>query len=415
MSRNSEPKGTAIPSGSRRDKKVLNASWGLFVFSIFSILLNNLTILFMSKILTLIIFCAFLLNGCTIEKKRYSSGYHTSWHSSKNREEKSDIIQSNYDNFYPLVSFKEIEKNNLKETTVINSSSNTSAKKNKSPKKKHAIRKLQNTELDSIPKDSINSATTENIQRSELAEKFLNDEKKLSFWQLVFGLSSTAGAAGISIFYYLENVLSSLLIVGGGLGMLVSIILVFIFLARRSNIKHEYRQALRRSSIGGQANNLENLNKEIKKLTIQKVLFGLGILTIVIPPFLIGIASLILFITKSKQRKRLIVERKQMTGKFVANDITEQNVQLPKDSASLKELQMVNTNRRIRRNALFATAMFFVSIIAYLIDVTDVGSFGFLIYPFPLTLLGIFLLTLIILVIKKKILSNQIQKKRGKS
>ena len=104
-----------------------------------------------------------------------------------------------------------------------------------------------------------------------------------------------------------------------------------------------------------------------------------------------------------------------MTGKFVANDILEQNVQLRKDSASLKELQMVNTNRRIRRNALFATAMFFVSIIAYLIDVTDVGSFGFLIYPFPLTLLGIFLLTLIILVIKKKILSNQIQKKRGKS
>ena len=232
---------------------------------------------------------------------------------------------------------------------------------------------------------------------------------------MVFGLSSTAGAAGISIFYYLENVLSSLLIVGGGLGMLVSIILVFIVLARRSNSKHEYRQALRRSSIGGQANNLENLNKEIKKITIQKILFGIGILSIVIPPFLIGIASLILFITKSRQRKRLIAERKQMTGKFVANDILEQNVQLRKDSASLKELQMVNTNRRIRRNALFATAMFFVSIIAYLIDVTDVGSFGFLIYPFPLTLLGIFLLTLIILVIKKKILSNQIQKKRGKS
>ena len=377
--------------------------------------MNTLTISFMSKILTLIIFCALLLNGCTIEKKRYSSGYHTSWHSSKNRENKSNLIQSNYDNFNPLVSLTEIEKNNLKETTEINSSTNKSAEKNKSLEKKYVLRKLQKTELDSIPKDSINSATTENNQSSELAENFLNDEKKLSLWQLVFGLSSTAAAAGISIFYYLENVLSSLLIVGGGLGMLVSIILVFTFLARRSNSKHEYRQAMRRGSIGGQTNNLKNLNKEIKKLTIQKILFGIGILTIVIPPFLFGIASLILFITKSKQRKRLIVERKQMTGKFVANDITQQNVQLPKDSASLKELQMVNTNRRIRRNALFATAMFFVSIIAYFIDVTDVGSFGFLIYPFPLTLLGIFLLTLIILVLKKKIISRQIRKQRNKS
>lgn len=356
-----------------------------------------------------------LFHGCTIEKKRYSSGYHTSWHSSKNREDKSNLIQSNYDNFNPLVSLTEIEQNNLKETTVTNSSSNQSAEKNKSPEKKHVLRKLQNTELDSIPKDSINSTTTESIQSSELAENFLNDEKKLSFWQLILGLSSAAAAAGISIFFYLENGLATGLMLGGALGMIVSIILVFIFLARRSNSKHEYRQALRRSSIGGQANNLENLNKEIKKLTIQKVLFGVGIATIIIPPFLIGIASLILFITKSKQRKRLIAERKQMMENSGANDITQQNIPLPKNSASLKELQMVNTNRRIARNGLFATVMFFVSILAYLIDVTDAGSFGFLLYPFPLALLGIFLLTLIILVLKKKILTKQIQKQPNKS
>lgn len=376
--------------------------------------MKTLNISAMPKILALIIVFALLFNGCTIEKKRYSKGYHTSWHLLKNREDNSNIIQSNHDNFNPIVSFKEIKKDNLKETTVIKSSSNNKTKKINLREKKYVLRNLRNTELDSIPKDSINSATTENIQRSELAENFLNDEKKLSFWQLIFGLSSTAGAAGISIFYYLENVLSSLLIVGGGLGMLVSIILVFIFLARRSNSKHEYRQALRRSSIGGQANNLENLNKEIKKLTIQKLLFGIGILTIVIPPFLIGIASLILFITKSRQRKLLIAERKQMTGKSGANDITQQNIQLPQDSPSLKELQMFNINRRIRRNAKFATAMFFVSIIAYLIDVTDIGMFGFLLYPFPLALLGIFLLTLTILVLKKEIFSKQIRKQHSK-
>jgi hypothetical protein len=54
---------------------------GLFYFqqSIFSILLNTLTISFMSKFITLAFLSALLFNGCTIEKRTYSNGYHTTW------------------------------------------------------------------------------------------------------------------------------------------------------------------------------------------------------------------------------------------------------------------------------------------------------------------------------------------------
>lgn len=370
----------------------------------------------MSKILTLIIFCALLLNGCTIEKKRYSSGYHTSWLSFKYRKEKNKPIIGNYQNINSHFSREETEINNSKETPVINSSSNESAEKNKSLEKKHILRKLQNTERDSIPKDSVLSATTDNIQLSELAENFLQAEKKLSFWQMIFGLSTATFAAGFSIFYYLENTLSSVLILTGGLGMGISLILSFIFLARRKKSKIEYIQALRRSSDFGHAENLRILNKEISKLTIQKILFAIGILTIIIPPFLLGIVSLLLLVSTSKQRKQLIEERRQMTGKSTELDTSQpQHAQLPPNYQSLKELQMVDINRRIRRNSIFAAAMFFISIIAYLIDYVDVGTYGFLLYPFPLTLLGIFLFTLLILVLKKKVFSKQIQKLSSKS
>ena len=54
---------------------------GLFYFqhSIFSLFLNNPTIAFMSKFITLAFLSALLFSGCTIEKRRYSNGYHTTW------------------------------------------------------------------------------------------------------------------------------------------------------------------------------------------------------------------------------------------------------------------------------------------------------------------------------------------------
>jgi len=308
------------------NQKIHHRSGTFFYFqqSIFSILLNTLTISSMPKILTLTIFCALLLNGCTIEKKRYSSGYHTSWNvqhlfpkgNNANQFQKEESKLS----FSP--------KLNSQNDNALRPTSSDSIQKQESGKQaqlsidsKHKKQHQTTSISDTVPETKKNESKMQNTV--ELFDQLQQDRRSIRFSWLSLLASLVVFIGGFAIWWQTESALSEALLSLGFLGLIASLILIIAFtILKNKHIKQSPQYYKKKNKDLTQFNTPQNpevhaaqlaeLNKEIKKDNIIRFIFLLPSILTLTYLFPIGLACLITFIVYTFQRKRLIVERNEM-------------------------------------------------------------------------------------------------------
>ena len=278
----------------------------------------------MPKILTLTIFCALLLNGCTIEKKRYSSGYHTTWNLQKYVPKKTTATHFKFEK----PSLLNITKSSVQMNDLDNDSSIDSIQKNKfsvlNPRNENSKTKkkqLSISNTDTVPE-------TKNTSQAEIKplEKYDQEEKdtrRLVFSWSALLLSIAAFFGSVVILAGSGNSIGLVLLGLGVVGAATSIILIIAFtIAKNKHVKqsklyyHKKNKDLTNFNTPQNtevlAARLAELNKEIKKQNIIRFVFLLPSLLTVTYLFPIGLACLITFIVYSIQRNRLIVERNEL-------------------------------------------------------------------------------------------------------
>ena len=339
---------------------------GLFYFqqSIFSILLNNLTILFMSKILTLIIFCALLLNGCTIEKKRYSNGYHTTWNVQKFIPKKTTATNFKSEKYSLLnIPKSEEDKNNRDDKASIdtiqknNVTTLTFGKVNSKIKKQHLS--ISNT-------DTVPETKSPNPTEVKSAEKYNQEEKDfkriLRSW-LSLAISTVAFFVSIPILVETDAGVAWALFGLGFVGVVVSIILIITYTIIKNKHLDQSHIYYKQDTVGTPianpnvprdqeeiASKVTDLNKKIKRYNIVRfTLLPLSILTFTYL-FLFGMASLVLFSIYTSKRKRLIAVKNNLLNiEPKTNPASKLNTQ---NTASLQE-KLEKLKKKMRINKIF--------------------------------------------------------------
>lgn len=297
----------------------------------------------MSKILTLIIFCALLLNGCTIEKKRYSSGYHTTWNVQKFIPKKTTATNFKSEKYRLLnIPKSEEDKNNPNDKT-----SSDSIQKNKTTllnfEKANSKIKKQHSSISNS--DTVPETKNPSLTKVKSAEKYNQEEKdfkrvKNSWLGFVFSLLTFIFS--IPIIMEADAIAAYVMLVLGMVGMAVSIILIIsytIIKNKHLNQSHLYYNENYKTAPQANPNvpknpemiaaRLAELNKKIKKHNTIRLIFLLPMVLTFTPLFLIGITSVFLFIVHSSKRRRLISERNELMYREAENN--------PKPSAVIQD------------------------------------------------------------------------------
>jgi hypothetical protein len=216
---------------------------GLFYFqqSIFSILLNTLTISFMSKFITLAFLSALLFNGCTIEKRTYSNGYHTTWnvhHILPNKTVAKKFQNGHY--LQPEITKEQSEKtidsiDKQPETLVL--------KPKLTPIEiKQEEKKNRNQQLNIV------SDTLPDKLYSKEEENFLENGRKVRVARTGALSSFIAIIASIALYLVSEGSAILILLPIGVIGVFVFGILGKVYLARKSMAFEDVKRNINNSS-----------------------------------------------------------------------------------------------------------------------------------------------------------------------
>jgi hypothetical protein len=239
----------------------------------------------MPKILTLLIFCALLLNGCTIEKKRYSSGYHTSWNvqhlfpkgNNANQFQKEESKLS----FSP--------KLNSQNDNAIRPTSSDSIQKQESGKQaqlsidsKHKKQHQTTSISDTIPETKKNESTVQNTVEHSDELEFYKKKIAHSWFGLLISVVTFIGS--IALLIGTDSEIGFFLWPLGILGGIVSIILIITF----TILKHKHENLINldkkrhedesKPTVSEEEKNLLQMrfDKLTRKLRINKILLTIS-------------------------------------------------------------------------------------------------------------------------------------------
>ncbi len=360
----------------------------------------------MSKILTLIIFCALLLNGCTIEKKRYSSGYHTTWNVQKFIPKKTTATNFKSEKYSLLnIPKSEEDKNNRDSKASIDTIQNnkvtslTFGKINSKIKKLHSS--ISNT--DTVPETK--KPSQYEVKSSGKYDQEQKDTRRLVFSWVTLLLSIVAFFGSVVILFESGNPLGLVLLGLGVVGAATSIILIIAFtIAKNKHVKQSLLYYNKKNNDRNQFNTPQNpetyaarlaeLNKQIKRHNITRLIFLPPSILTVTYFFPVGLTCLIVFIVHTIKRKRLIVERNGLMNNETVAPPPPSSVIPDKKSLQMKLDKIV---QRIKNNKVFLV----LSSLTILILALEASTAAINAIPAIILILLISILIQIILAIKK--------------
>ncbi len=311
----------------------------------------------MSKVLTLIILCTLTLSGCTIEKKRYSNGYHTTWNVHKHFQKKTTAsnFKSQTNSLIGLHESADL----LSNSDVNDAPDSIQKKKSISLNFEKANAKSKKRQLAFSSTDTVPETKIENLSSIKPHEKYdqqKKDKKRVLISWLVLVTSFLAFITGLPIIAATDAGIGYALLGLGVIGAGISIILIIAYTIIKNRHRKQsyiyYNQANPNVPDDPEeiASKVTSLNKKMKSYNIVRFsLLPLSILTLTyLFPF--GLASLVLFFIYTSKRKQLIVERNNLVN-LEPNTNPAQQFSL-QHKAYLQE-QLANLKKKMKFNKIF--------------------------------------------------------------
>ena len=375
--------------------------------------MKTLNISAMPKILALIIVFALLFNGCTIEKKRYSRGYHTTWNVQKFVPKKTTATNFKSEKYSLLnIPKSEEDKNTRDGNASIDTiqknkvTSLTFGKVNSKIKKQH----LSISNSDTVPETkSLNPTEVKSAEKYDQEQK---DTRRLVFSWGGLLLSIAAFFGSVVILFESGNSLGLVLLGLGVVGAATSIILIIAFtIAKNKHVKQSQLYYNKKNNDRNQFNTPQNpethaarlaeLNKQIKRHNITRLIFLPPSILTVTYFFPVGLTCLIVFIVHTIKRKRLIVERNGLMNNETVTPPPPSSVIPDKKSLQMKLDKIV---QRIKINKVFLV----LSSLTILILALEASTAAINAIPAIILILLITILIQIILAIKKANIKDEL-------
>lgn len=312
----------------------------------------------------LLIIGLLLTCGCTIEKRKYTSGYHTTWNFKKTLPQKTTakIHSPERQNLSDVtVQVEKEESIDLKGDSKDLSYSIQSKNTLSTIKSNVSIHPSLISNADTVPETKIDNVTS--IQPIEKYDQEKKDIKRVLISWLTLVTSFLAFVFGIAIIIESDAGIGYALLGLGVIGAGISIILIIAYtIIKNRHLRQSHIYYNQNANQTPQANpnvprdpeeiasKVKNLNKKIKSYNIFRFsILPISILTITyLFPF--GLASLILFFIYTSKRKRLIAERNNLlNNEPKTNPFSEISTQ---DKASLQE-QLAKLNKKMKINKIF--------------------------------------------------------------
>ena len=224
----------------------------------------------MWKNLSLIFICILVVSGCTIEKRKYSSGYHTTWNVQHlfpkgksadqfQREESklffSQKLNSQNDNALRLTSSDSIQKQESGKQTELSQDS------------KHKKQHLTTSVSDTVPETKKNESTVQNTVEHSDELEFYKKNIAHSWFGLLISVVTFIGS--IALLLGTDSEIGFFLLPLGILGGIISIILIIVFTILKNKHKNQIKLNQKRHEPGPAISEDEKklLQKRLDKLT----------------------------------------------------------------------------------------------------------------------------------------------------
>jgi ABC-type multidrug transport system fused ATPase/permease subunit len=277
----------------------------------------------MTRIFICFILGILILSGCSIEKRKYSSGYHTTWNvqhlfpkgNSANQSQREESKLSftpkahskNESAFHPIFP-DSIEKQESGEHAQLSIDS------------KHKKHLLAPSISDTVPKTKTNESTVQNTVEPFDQLEFYNKQVAHSWFGLLISLVTFIGS--IALLLGTDSEFALVLLPLGILGGIISIILIIIFTSLKNKHQNQIKLNQKRHELAINPSNLENhkskkeiekrlaeIDQILKKLKTVRIIFGILSILTLSPLFPVGIASLVVFLIATSRRNKLNGER----------------------------------------------------------------------------------------------------------
>lgn len=218
----------------------------------------------MYKYYTLFIFSVILLNSCTIEKRKYTSGYHTTWNVQRisakgNSENKYDKVNYSAPKIFNEKDFaqlgnaddslkhqKEIRNRKLQEVANL--------KKEKAP----------TSVSDTVPEKTEEFLSTLSPQNAPIAREYIEQSRKHLKARLGIFTSAIVGTIGFAIALENDAVLAYIAFGLGYLGIIVFGIMAIVILIHKITAYYDLRRSILYSN--------NNYNKSTNSLNALKLI-----------------------------------------------------------------------------------------------------------------------------------------------
>ena len=278
----------------------------------------------MARLSVCLIICILILNGCTIEKRKYSSGYHTTWNVQHLFPKGNGANQFQREESKPLFSPKPASIN---ESAVLPIFSDSTINKES---KKHTdldltsnkkTQRLVPSVSDTVPEVKKKVRATQNTV--DLLDQLEFDKKLVAHAWLGLLISVVAYIASIALIFDTDFEIAFFLLYPLGIiGGIVSIILIIVFTILKIKHKNQIKLNQKRHELvtnpSNQANTkskqeidtrIAKIDQTLKKLNIIRIIFGIGSIYTFFILYPIGILSFIVFLIATWRRNRLKEER----------------------------------------------------------------------------------------------------------
>ena len=228
----------------------------------------------MTKLPAYLFFCILLLNGCTIEKRRYSSGYHTTWNvhhlfpkgngANEFHREESKLSFSpkpdskNESAFLPIYS----------DSTKNQESENQAALSVASKKK---TQRLASSVSDTVPETMKNESLSISIspQDSLVAKNYLDQVKQYNKSKLGSFISFAIGTIGLYIILDADVIAAYFAFFFGYLSAIIfGIIALGFFIHKKITYSQLHRDLMEKMSAANEENRNNNLLYQLKRIEL---------------------------------------------------------------------------------------------------------------------------------------------------
>jgi hypothetical protein len=367
----------------------------------------------MTKLSASLFFCILILSGCTIEKRKYSNGFHTTWNLQKYVPKKTTATNFKSEKSSSLsIPGSSLQMNDLHDDNSIDSIQKNKftvfTPRNKNSKTKKKQLSISNT--DTVPeKKNTSQAEIKPVEKYNQEEK---DTRRLVFSWSTLLLSIAAFFGSVVILAGSGNSIGLVLLGLGVVGAATSIILIITFtISKNKHVKQSELYYKKKNKDLTNFNTpqdtevlaarLAELNKQIKKHNIIRLISLPPIVLTVTYYFPIGLICLIVFIVHSIKCKKLRVKRNRLMNNDART--TPPPAYVIPDKKSLQS-KLDKIARRIKINKIFLA----LSSLTILILALEASTAAISAIPAIILILLISILIQIILGIKKAKIKDEL-------